>query len=90
VAPPPPDFHAWRVFLVDVATLTVTPLPVVTKGRSTSFGNPFAAFLPSPRDGSPALVVTYFLFGEGAAPGEAGSLLFFSAAPDGDASFELL
>ena len=32
------------------------------------------------------LVVSYFVFGEGAAPGEAGSLLFFTQVPDRCAS----
>ncbi len=71
------------------------PLDVRTHGGSTAFGNPGVAVLTLPGLGlglglglgqglgqqQQLLVVSYFLFGEGAASGEAGSLLFWTPLP---------
>ena len=69
------DFATWRVYLHDRAAGTAERLEVVTHGGSTAFANPTATFLRDPA-GRDALMVSLFLPFEGAAPGEAGSLLF--------------
>jgi hypothetical protein len=48
---------------------------VATHGGSTAFANPTATVLRDP-SGEGAVMVTLFVPGEGAAPGEAGSLLY--------------
>jgi hypothetical protein len=69
------DFASWRVYLYDQAAETAERLEVVTHGGSTAFANPTATMLRDP-EGRDALMVTLFLPMEGAAPGEAGSLLY--------------
>jgi hypothetical protein len=69
------DFATWRVYLYDRAAETAERLEVVTHGGSTAFANPTATMLQDP-EGREALMVTLFLPMEGAAPGEAGSLLY--------------
>ena len=74
-----------------------TRLRIITHGGSTSFGNPGAVILPvavglsvgstSPfvggaaANGTRVIVASYFVFGQGAAVGEAGSLLFYRELP---------
>jgi hypothetical protein len=65
----------WRITLYDWLESTTYPVPIHTAGGSTSFGNPALTELTDPA-GQPVLVVTLFLFSEGAAPGEAGPLLY--------------
>jgi hypothetical protein len=69
------DFGSWQVYLYDRAAGTAERLDIVTHGGSTAFANPTATVLrdPASRD---AVMVTLFLPTEGAAPGEAGSLLY--------------
>lgn len=74
----PTNFRDWRVWLYRYADASVKMLAVRTHGGSVSFGNPSAVIVPSPKDGQACMCVTYFVFGEGAGPGEAGSLLFFT------------
>jgi hypothetical protein len=69
------DFASWRVYLYDRAAETAERLEVVTHGGSTAVANPTATMLRDP-EGRDALMVTLFLPMEGAAPGEAGSLLY--------------
>lgn len=69
------DFASWRVYLVDRAAMTAQRLEVVTHGGSTAFANPTATRLRDP-SGREAVMVTLFLPVEGAAAGEAGSLLY--------------
>jgi hypothetical protein len=69
------DFATWRTYLHDRATGTAERLEVMTHGGSTAFANPTATMLRDPA-GRDALMVTLFLPVEGAAPGEAGSLLY--------------
>jgi hypothetical protein len=69
------DFASWRVYLYDRATGAAERLEVMTHGGSTAFANPTATMLRDPA-GRDALMVTLFLPMEGAAPGEAGSLLY--------------
>jgi hypothetical protein len=69
------DFASWRVYLYDRAAGTAERLEIATHGGSTAFANPTASVLQDPQ-GRDALMVTIFLPLEGAAPGEAGSLLY--------------
>jgi hypothetical protein len=69
------DFATWRIYLHDRATGTAQRLEVMTHGGSIAFANPTATILRDPA-GRDALMVTLFLPMEGAAPGEAGSLLY--------------
>ena len=69
------DFASWRVYLHDQAAETAERLEVVTHGGSTAFANPTATMLRDP-EGRDAVMATLFLPMEGAAPGEAGSLLY--------------
>ena len=78
------DFATWRVYLYDRAAGTAEQLRIVTHRGSTAFANPTATVLRDPT-GRPSLMVTLFLPTEGAAPGEAGSLLFVVPV-DADAS----
>ena len=70
------DFGSWRPFLLDVSLRTLTPLFVATRLGSSSFGNPTVTPLTAP-DGRRAVFVSMFVFGEGAAPGEAGPLIYY-------------
>jgi len=66
----------WRIFIYDHLTNNFTILNIKTHKGSTSFGNPTFTFLESP-NGKDCIVVTYFLFSEGAESGEAGELIFY-------------
>jgi hypothetical protein len=79
------DFASWRVYLHDRAAGTAQRLEVVTHGGSTAFANPTATMLRDPA-GRQAVMVTLFVPMEGAAPGEAGSLLFLAALDEPDPS----
>jgi hypothetical protein len=70
------DFGTWRVYLYDHATRSARRLDVATHGGSTAFANPTATALRDP-SGRAAIMSTLFVPGEGAAPGEAGSLLYY-------------
>jgi hypothetical protein len=78
------DFASWRVYLHDRAAGTAERLEVVTHGGSTAFANPTATMLGDP-EGRDALMVTLFVPMEGAASGEAGSLLYLVPLDQGDA-----
>jgi hypothetical protein len=69
-------WESWRVFLYDWSTGTAHPVPVRTRAGSVSFGNPTLTMLTAP-SGEPAMVVTLYVFPAGAAPGEAGPLLYY-------------
>jgi hypothetical protein len=69
------DFATWRIYLHDRAAGTAQRLEIVTHGGSTAFANPTATMLRDP-EGHDAVMVTMFVPMEGAAPGEAGSLLY--------------
>jgi len=85
----PVNWANWRVFMYlwsnydksisyPTGSGTWYPLKPVTKGGSYAFGNPALVVLPHPSKPSVRVIaVTYFLFSQGAAPGEAGSLLFY-------------
>jgi hypothetical protein len=69
-------WDSWRTFLYDPAAGTARPLAVRTHGGSRSIANPAVATVTGP-SGDPVLVVSLFLFDSGAAPGEAGPLLYY-------------
>ena len=69
------DFGTFRSFVYDYQTGNADPLAVHTHGGSRAFANP--KFTNVTVDGQPALVVTLFLPSEGAAPGEAGELIYY-------------
>jgi hypothetical protein len=70
------DFGSWRVYLVDRSAMTARRVEVVTHRGSTAFANPTATCLRDPA-GRDAVMVTLYLHLEGAAAGEAGSLLYY-------------
>jgi hypothetical protein len=72
----PGRWDAWRLFLYQRGRGVARPLPVRTHRGSRSFGNPTVTALTAP-SGAPALVVTLFLFPEGAAEGEGGQLVYY-------------
>ena len=73
---------SWRVVLYDAGARTAKVLRISTPGRSRSFGNPIVKVLPSPHpSGGDALVVSMFVFGAGAGPGESGELVYYRDLP---------
>ncbi|MEY2443340.1 MAG: hypothetical protein QOJ46_2766 [bacterium] len=72
----PGDYSSWRPFLIDPRGGFPRPLQIVTAGGSKSFGNPTATALTAP-SGRPAVLVTVYVFSEGAAPGEIGPLIYY-------------
>jgi hypothetical protein len=70
------DFASWRVYLVERPAMVAQRLEVVTHGGSAAFANPTATWLRDP-SGRKAVMVSLFLPVEGAAAGEAGSLLYY-------------
>jgi hypothetical protein len=76
----PNDWSTWRTYLYDFHSRAAYWLDVQTHGGSRSFGNPTVSEVTAP-SGKRALVMTLFLFHEGAAPGEAGSLIYYREMP---------
>ncbi|MGK4579656.1 hypothetical protein [Kitasatospora sp. HPMI-4] len=72
------DFRSWRVFLYDYATLNADTTTITTTGGSVAFANPHISSLTLP-DGRNAVLVSLFLPSEGAAPSEAGELIYYRA-----------
>lgn len=72
----PGDYSSWRTFIVDPRSRAPRPLEIDTGGHSRAFGNPTATALTSPA-GRPAVLVTVYVFAEGAAPSEAGPLVYY-------------
>jgi hypothetical protein len=77
------DFATWRVYLHDRTAGTTERLEIVTHNGSKAFANPTATPLRDPA-GREAIMVTMFLPLEGAAAGEAGSLLYVVAVDERD------
>jgi hypothetical protein len=80
------DFGSWRSYLYDFETTTFQLLEVKTPKGSIAFGNPAFTVLTLP-GGSKGIVVTYFIFSEGAASGEAGQLVFYHEFPPSSVSW---
>jgi hypothetical protein len=72
----PGDYSSWRLFLIDPRNRVPRPLEIDTGGDSRSFGNPTATALTAP-SGKSAILVTMYVFAEGAARSEAGPLIFY-------------
>ncbi|KAJ7849214.1 hypothetical protein B0H14DRAFT_2765747 [Mycena olivaceomarginata] len=70
------DFGSWRTYLYDFSTGAAVRVNVITAGGSTAFANPSISRVTSPQ-GEEAIVVGLFLPSEGAAPGEAGQLIYY-------------
>ena len=70
------DFGSWRTYVYDYAANHAEPATIRTDAGSTAFANPHVTALTAP-DGRRALAVSLFVPSEGAAPGEAGQLLYY-------------
>jgi hypothetical protein len=71
------DYSSWRPFLIDPRGGPPRPLDIVTRAGSKSFGNPTATALKAP-DGRDAVLVTVYVFSEGAGSGdEIGPLIYY-------------
>ena len=75
----PGDWASWRLFLYDSSARTVEPLEIRTDGGSRAFSNPAVEIVTI--DGQQSLLVTMYLFTEGAAEGEDGGLLYYQTLP---------
>jgi hypothetical protein len=79
------DWDKWRVWLYKFSETTnyptgagtVTKLAPVTPNGSRSFGGPSVTVVDRPDGSGKAIVICYFIFGEGAGDGEAGSLIYY-------------
>lgn len=74
------DFGSWRTFIYDHQTGNAEQLQIVTHNSSTAFANPTITFMEV--NGRDAMVITLFMPTEGAAPGEAGQLVYYSYTDD--------
>nr|WP_202538886.1 hypothetical protein [Streptomyces sp. SID8379] len=70
------DFGSWSTYAYDPASGRADRIPLRTSGGSTSFANPSATLITDP-GGHRALLVSLFIPAEGAAPGEAGQLVYW-------------
>ncbi|MBC9715504.1 hypothetical protein H9Y04_23425 [Streptomyces sp. TRM66268-LWL] len=75
------DFASWRTYIYDPRRGRADLLTLRTHGASTAFANPAVSLLTSP-SGRPALLVSAFIPREGAAPGEAGQMVFWRELGD--------
>ena len=73
------EWDSWRVFLYDYQTQTTDLLNIPTDAGSISFGNPTIEQVQI--GGRQALVMTLFVFLDGSAAGEDGSLVYYSILP---------
>ena len=80
----PGDWASWRLFLYDSTAGTVEPLEIRTDGGSHAFSNPAVEIVTI--NGQQSLLMTMYLFTEGAAEGEDGGLLYYQTLPHGSDS----
>jgi len=73
------QWDSWRVFLYDYQTQTADLLKLRTDAGSISFGNPTIEEVQI--SGRHALVMTLFVFLDGSAAGEDGSLAYYRVLP---------
>jgi hypothetical protein len=79
------DWDLWRVFLYTFGDSYVFPtgngtvlqLSPQTPNGSYSIGGPKVSLVKSPSSNGNAIVISYFIFAEGAGAGEAGNLLYY-------------
>jgi hypothetical protein len=76
----PGDWASWRLFLYDPLRGAVEPLDIRTDGGSRAFSNPAVDIVDI--KGKPSLLVTMYLFMEGAADGEDGGLIYYQVVPE--------
>ena len=72
-------WDTWRSILYDNSSGVYKQLDPYTHSRSIAFGNPTVTKLQLP-NGTDGYFVSYYIFSEGARPGEAGSLIFYTSA----------
>lgn len=70
------DWASWRCYLYDWSAGAYTPLTLRTANGSEACANPTFSLVTSP-NGKPAIVVTVWIPGQGAAPGENGELIYY-------------
>jgi hypothetical protein len=81
----PTNFAKWRIWLYKFTESTnyptgagtVTALAPQTPNGSTSFGTPGISVIDRPDGSGKAVVISYYIFGEGAGLSEAGSLIYY-------------
>lgn len=73
------DWTSWRIFLYDHQTGTAEQLNIQTDARSISFGNPTVDQVEI--GGRSALVMTLYVFLDGARGGEVGALVYYRVIP---------
>jgi hypothetical protein len=78
------DWSAWRTFLYDPSTGTAEKLNFRTHAGSVAFANPTITRIEI--DGAAAILVTLYVFTEGAAGSEDGELIYYRLIPDGSTS----
>ncbi|MGH9267162.1 MAG: hypothetical protein ACRD0D_03195, partial [Acidimicrobiales bacterium] len=71
---------SWRIYLFEWSAGRAVPLAVRSHKGSQAFANPTFTRLRAP-SGRRGIVVTMFIPGEEAAPGEAGELIYFREDP---------
>jgi hypothetical protein len=69
-------WSSWRCFVEDGSSGEIVELDLRTSGNSPACANPTLTLVDAPGGGS-AIVVAVFIPVEGAAPGEAGELLYY-------------
>lgn len=69
------DFGTWHIYLYDAEIDQAQELNVKTHKGSKSLANPSITHLLI--DGKPTILLTMFIFGEGAGQGEAGALIYY-------------
>ncbi len=74
------QFGTWRTYLYDTTTGRARPLNITTHRGSRAFANPTISRITAP-DGQPAILVALYLPVQGAAPGEAGELIYYRVLP---------
>jgi hypothetical protein len=89
IGTPATSWNNWRIWLYTFAGSAQYPtgngnlvmLSPQTSHGSYSFGNPSVSVVDNPDGNGHALVISYFIFSQGAAPGEAGSLIYYYSIP---------
>jgi hypothetical protein len=76
----PGDWGSWRLYLYDPAARKAEPLDIRTHGGSRSFSNPGVEIVTV--NGHQSLLLTMFLFTDGAATGEDGGLPYYGELPE--------
>lgn len=74
------SFATWRPYLYSPKTNKAVLLNIKTHKGSKSFANPTMTAAKGP-DGSKGIIVTFFMPGEAAAKGEAGTVIYFVKTP---------